>query len=77
MEFHQAIANCSGNFAIYRMIPYIHQMQLLYRTVAEKQHLSETAEEHRRIADAIARKRGADAADAMQYHLTVIYNRLK
>ena len=77
MEFHQAIANCSGNYAVYRMIPYIHQMQLLQDTISMEHHLNATVIEHRRIADAIAHKRGSDAFDAMQYHLMVINSRLK
>ena len=77
MEFHQAIANCSGNFAVYRMIPYIHQMQLLHDTITPERHLAATVTEHRQIAQAIAHKRASDAFDAMQYHLMVIRSRLE
>lgn len=77
MEFHQAIANCSGNYAVYRMIPYIHQMQLLHDAITPEHHLNATVAEHRKIADAIAHKRASDAFDAMQYHLMVIRSRLE
>lgn len=76
MEFHQAIANCSENYAVYRMIPYIHQMQLLHESITPERHLDATVAEHRKIADAIAHRRASDAFDAMQYHLMVIRSRI-
>lgn len=76
MEFHQAVANCSGNAAIHNLIPYIHQMLVLHDSISTKRHMEETVKEHRRIANAIAEKRGADAFDAMEYHLMVIRSRL-
>ena len=75
MEFHQAIANCSGNLVIHNLIPYIHQMQVLTDRISSERRRQETAKEHRQIAEAIRDRRGADAFDAMQHHLNVIRNR--
>lgn len=75
MEFHQAIANCSGNLVVPNLIPYIHQMQRLTARIAPRKRREDTAVEHRRIAEAIADRRGADAYDLMQYHLSVIRER--
>lgn len=72
IEFHQAIANCCGNAVLHNMIPYIFQMQLLNLTITARRRNQLTAEEHRRIAEAITAHRGADAYDAMQYHLQMI-----
>ena len=76
MEFHQAVANCSQNAAIHNLIPYIHQMLVLHDSISTNRHMEETVKEHRRIARAIAQRRGADAYDAMEYHLMVIRSRL-
>lgn len=72
MEFHQAIANCSGNVVLHNLIPYIFQTQLLHLMITAKRRKHLTAQEHRRIAEAIVKHRGADAYDAMQYHLQMI-----
>lgn len=75
MEFHQAIANCSGNLVVPNLIPYIHQMQLLTERISPRRRREDTSAEHRRIAEAIVNHRGADAYDLMQYHLSVIRER--
>ncbi len=72
MEFHQAIANCSGNVVIHNLIPYIHQMQVLHESLSTKRHNDQTVAEHRMILRAIEEKRGADAYDAMHRHLSNI-----
>lgn len=76
MEFHQAVANCSGNTAIHNLIPYIHQMQALYDSVSSTRHPRETVPEHREIALAISEHRGIDARNAMEYHLLSIRKRI-
>lgn len=76
MEFHQAVANCSGNTVIHNLIPYIHQMLVLYDSVAGKRQVQETLREHREIAEAIAEHRGADAYTAMEFHLISIRSRV-
>ena len=76
MEFHQAVANCSGNTAIHNLIPYIHQMQALYDSVAGTRRPRETAPEHREIAIAISHHKGVDAYNAMEYHLISIRKRI-
>ena len=45
MEFHQAVANCSGNTAVHNLIPYIHQMQALYDSVSGTRRPKETVPE--------------------------------
>lgn len=77
MEFHQAIANCSGNMVIHNLIPYIHQMLILHDHTRREYHMEKTLEEHRRIAKAIGEHRGKDAQDAMQWHLMVVFGRLQ
>lgn len=77
MEFHQAIANCSGNMVIHNLIPYIHQMQILHDQARQEYHRTKTLEEHLRIVNAIASHRGKDAQDAMQWHLMVVFGRLQ
>ena len=76
MEFHQAVANCSGNTAVHNLIPYIHQMQALYDSVSGTRRPKETAPEHREIAQAISEHRGIDARNAMEYHLLSIRKRI-
>ena len=76
MEFHQAVANCSGNTAIHNLIPYIHQMQALYDSVSGTRRPKETVPEHREIAMAISEHRGVDARNAMEYHLLSIRKRI-
>lgn len=75
MEFHLAVANCSGNPVIHGLIPYIHQMQILTNRIAPRRRQMATASEHRRIAEAIRNRRGADAYDLMQFHLNIIRER--
>ena len=76
MEFHQAVANCSGNTAVHNLIPYIHQMQALYDSVSGTRRPKETVPEHREIAFAISEHRGIDARNAMEYHLLSIRKRI-
>ena len=76
MEFHQAVANCSGNTAVHNLIPYIHQMQALYDSVSGTRRPKETVPEHREIALAISEHRGIDARNAMEYHLLSIRKRI-
>lgn len=75
MEFHLAVANCSGNPVLHNLIPYIHQMQILTNRIAPRRRQLATASEHRKIAEAIRDRRGADAYDLMQFHLNIIRER--
>ena len=51
-------------------------MLVRHDSISTHRHREETVKEHRRIARAIAQRRGADAYDAMEYHLMVIRSRL-
>lgn len=77
MAFHQAVANASGNVVIPNLIPYIHQMQLLRNSFSSKKQKEKTLHEHRRIAEAIGERRGADAYQMMQYHLMAVQEQIK
>lgn len=77
VEFHQAIANCSGNLVIHNLIPYIHQSQILTDVISENRGKLSTVKEHRKIVEAIERRRGADAYDSMLFHLNKIREKMQ
>ena len=74
MEFHQMIANSSGNLVLHNLIPYIHQMHVLTNEEYLNLHAKSVAKEHRKIAEAIRDRNGSEAFDAMYYHLVVLTN---
>lgn len=77
VEFHQAIANCSGNLVIHNLIPYIHQSQMLTDVMSVSRGKHSTAKEHRKIVEAIEHRRGADAYDSMLFHLNKIQEKMQ
>lgn len=72
-EFHRAIARSCGNQAMENLIPIIHQSITAFIDATNSQVLQETIDTHREIVEAIKKRNGNRAYDAMILHL--VYNR--
>ncbi len=75
MEFHEAIAKCSGNQVVEVLIPVILTAVTTFANLTNRKLQKETIETHREITDAIMRGDSMGAKCAMIMHLT--YNRQK
>ncbi|MCR5008493.1 MAG: FadR family transcriptional regulator [Oribacterium sp.] len=75
MEFHEAIAKCSGNQVVEVLIPVILTAITTFAHLTNRKLQKETIETHREITDAIIRGDSMGAKCAMIMHLT--YNRQK
>ena len=73
MEFHEAIAKCSGNRVVEVLIPVILTAITTFANLTNRKLQKETIETHRKITEAIVRGDGMGAKCAMIMHLT--YNR--
>ena len=73
MEFHEAIARCSGNRVIEVLIPVIFTAVTTFANLTKRQLMKETIETHRKITEAIVQGDSMGAKCAMIMHLT--YNR--
>lgn len=73
--FHTAIARCSGNRVIEKLVPIINTSVALFCNLTARSLREETIVTHRGIAEAIAAHDSAGAKYAMLMHL--IYNRSK
>lgn len=73
MEFHEAIAKCSGNRVVEVLIPVILTAITTFANLTNRKLMKETIETHREIAEAIIRGDSMGAKCAMIMHLT--YNR--
>ncbi len=73
MEFHEAIAKCSGNQVVEVLIPVILTAVTTFANLTKRQLKKETIETHRKITEAIIRGDSMGAKCAMIMHLT--YNR--
>jgi len=73
VELHTAIALCSRNLVVPRLIPIIHSTIQIFTDLKEPRLLRETIEIHRRVVDAIAAHNPVEAQDAMYLHL--VHNR--
>lgn len=76
MEFHTLIAGCSRNLVVHNLLPSIHQTILLQENMTMNRLGEKTLEGHRRIFEAIARRRCNDAYDAMLAHLVLNQDRI-
>ena len=72
-EFHDAVAQASGNLVVPRLMPILKASVPLFIDVTGRKLIEETIRTHRGVADAIAARDGTAAHDAMYLHL--IYNR--
>lgn len=75
VKFHEAIARCTGNFVIEKLIPTINTSVAVFANITSRQLKDETIETHRAIAKAIARHNPTDAKHAMTMHM--LYNKKK
>lgn len=73
MEFHEAIAKCSGNRVVEVLIPVILTAITTFANLTNRKLQKETIETHRAITDAILRGDSMGVKCAMIMHLT--YNR--
>ena len=73
MEFHEAIAKCSGNRVFEILIPVIFTAITTFANLTNRKLMKETIETHRKITEAIISGDSMGAKCAMIMHLT--YNR--
>lgn len=73
MEFHEAIAKCSGNKVVETLIPVILTAITTFANLTYRKLQKETIETHREITNAILRGDSMGAKCAVIMHLT--YNR--
>lgn len=73
MEFHSAIAKCSGNRVVEALIPVILTAITTFANLTNRKLLRETIDTHREITNAILRGDSMGVKCAMIMHLT--YNR--
>lgn len=72
IAFHQAIATCTNNIIITKLIPIINSSVALFGSLTSRQLKTETIHTHREIANAIAAHDSVNAKYAMTMHL--LYN---
>ena len=73
MEFHEAIAKCSGNRVVEVLIPVILTAITTFANLTNRKLQKETIETHRAITDAMLQGDSMGVKCAMIMHLT--YNR--
>lgn len=75
VKFHQAIARCTDNNVIEKLIPIINTSVAVFANITSRQLKEETITTHRAIANAIAEHNPTDAKHAMTMHM--LYNKYK
>lgn len=75
VKFHQAIARCTDNSVIEKLIPIINTSVAVFANITARQLREETITTHRAVADAIAKHNPTDAKHAMTMHM--LYNKNK
>lgn len=75
VKFHQAIARCTDNSVIEKLIPIINTSVAVFANITARQLREETITTHRAVADAIAEHNPTDAKHAMTMHM--LYNKNK
>lgn len=75
VKFHEAIARCTDNIVIEKLIPIINTSVAVFANITARQLREETITTHRAIADAIAGHNSEDAKHAMTMHM--LYNKFK
>ncbi len=73
--FHEAIAKCTGNDVIKKLIPIINSSVTVFANITNRKLKDETIVSHRAIAEAISKRNPTDAKYAMMLHL--LYNKNK
>ncbi len=75
VKFHEAIARCTGNDVIKKLIPIINSSVTVFANITSRGLKEETIQSHRAIVEAIGNKNPTDAKYAMTMHL--LYNKNK
>lgn len=75
VKFHEAIARCTGNSVIEKLIPIIDTSVAIFANITLRQLKEETIATHRAIATAIANHNSTDAKHAMTMHM--LYNKTR
>ncbi len=75
VQFHEAIARCTDNDIIKKLIPIINSAVAVFGNVTSRKLKEETIKSHRAIVEAIGNKNPTDAKYAMMMHL--LYNKNK
>lgn len=73
VQFHVAVAECTHNLVVPKLIPIITYAVTLFVSLTENRLKMETLVDHREILDAISSRDGERAAKAMARHIE--YNR--
>lgn len=76
VKFHQAIAKCTDNSVIEKLIPIINTSVAVFANITSRQLKEETINTHRAIADAIAEHNPTDAKHAMTMHMLFNKNKI-
>lgn len=76
VRFHQAIARCTGNSVIEKLIPIINTSVAVFANITSRQLREETISTHRAIANAIADHNPTDAKHAMTMHMLFNKNKI-
>ncbi len=76
VRFHQAIARCTGNSVVEKLIPIINTSVAVFVNITAGQLKYETITTHRAIAKAIEEKNPTDAKQAMMMHLLFNKNKI-
>lgn len=72
-EFHTQLAVCSRNAVMRNLIPVICEGVRVFSSLVAEPEFDQTLKSHRKIFEAVRDRRGADAQQAMLFHL--LYNR--
>ncbi len=76
VKFHQAIAQCTRNSVIEKLIPIINTSVAVFANITSRQLKNETITTHRAIAKAIADHDPTDAKQAMTMHMLFNKNKI-
>ena len=77
VKFHEAIARCTGNAVIEKLIPIINTSVAVFANITARQLREETIITHRAVAEAIANHNPTDAKHAMTMHMLYNKNKIK
>lgn len=77
VKFHEAIARCTDNMVIGKLIPIINTSVAVFANITARQLKEETIITHRAIANAIAEHNPTDAKHAMTMHMLYNKNKIK
>ena len=77
IAFHTAVAKCSGNMVVEKLVPIIDTAVMMFVNVTHRKLTQETIMTHRAVTDAIAERDPMGAKSAMMMHMTFNRNMIK